>query len=163
MPELHLPWLELAVAIPAIGAIAVGLLNRRDVAHKLSITICILTLVCAVGELLDFSSLHTFEAHDHWDVLELVFHKDIFVIDELSAPWLLDGPMNRATFDTYIETQLAPTLQPGDVVIADNLSSHKSARAQAILKDHGSWLLFLPPYSPDLRGGPSFSTILQPC
>ena len=40
-------------------------------------------------------------------------------IDELSAPWVLDGPMNRAAFDIYIETQLACTLQPGDVVIAD--------------------------------------------
>ena len=72
-------------------------------------------------------------------------------IDELSAPWVLDGPMNRATFDAYIETQLAPTLQPGDVVIADNLSSHKSARAQSLLKAQGSWMLFLPPYSPDLN------------
>ena len=72
-------------------------------------------------------------------------------IDELSAPWVLDGPMNRAAFDIYIETQLAPTLQPGDVVIADNLSSHKSAYAQEVLKSQGNWLLFLPPYSPDLN------------
>lgn len=72
-------------------------------------------------------------------------------VDELTAPWVLDGPMNRAAFDTYIETQLAPTLQPGDVVIADNLSSHKSARAQECLKAQGSWMLFLPPYSPDLN------------
>ena len=59
--------------------------------------------------------------------------------------------MNRAAFNLYIETQLAPTLQPGDVVIADNLSSHKSAHAQTLLKSQGSWLLFLPPYSPDLN------------
>ena len=72
-------------------------------------------------------------------------------IDERSAPWVLDGPMNRAAFDAYIETQLAPTLQPGDVVIADNLSSHKSAKAQDLLKAQGSWLLFLPSYSPDLN------------
>ena len=72
-------------------------------------------------------------------------------VDELTAPWLLDGPMNRAAFDVYIETQLAPTLQPGDVVIADNLSSHKSAWAQALLKAQGNWMLFLPPYSPDLN------------
>ncbi|MEM9048832.1 MAG: transposase, partial [Pseudomonadota bacterium] len=50
-----------------------------------------------------------------------------------------------------IETQLAPTLQPGDVVIADNLSSHKSAYAQDVLKAQGSWPLFLPPYSRDLN------------
>ena len=72
-------------------------------------------------------------------------------INELSAPWVLDGPMNRAAFDIYIETQLAPTLLPGDVVIADNLSSHKSAKAQDILMAQGSWMLFLPPYSPDLN------------
>jgi transposase len=59
--------------------------------------------------------------------------------------------MYRAAFDTYIETQRAPTLQPGDVVIADNLSSHKSAHAQNLLKAQGSWMLFLPPYSPDLN------------
>ncbi len=72
-------------------------------------------------------------------------------IDELTAPWVLDGPMNRAAFETYIETQLAPVLQPGDIVIADNLSSHKSATAQGCLKAQGNWLLFLPPYSPDLN------------
>ena len=59
--------------------------------------------------------------------------------------------LNRAAFDIYIETQLAPVLQPGDVVIADNLSSHKSARAQACLNAQRNWMLFLPPYSPDLN------------
>lgn len=72
-------------------------------------------------------------------------------IGELTAPWVLDGPMNRTAFDTYIETQLAPTLQPGDVIIADNLSSHKSANAQDCLRAQGNWMLFLPPYSPDLN------------
>jgi transposase len=70
-------------------------------------------------------------------------------VDELAAHWVLDGPMNRAAFEAYIETQLAPCLQPGEVVIADNLSSHKSAVAQALLKAQRSWLLFLPLYSPD--------------
>jgi len=55
--------------------------------------------------------------------------------------------LNRAAFEAYIETQLAPTLQSGDVVIADNLSSHESAKAQEILKAQGCWLLFLPPYN----------------
>ena len=59
--------------------------------------------------------------------------------------------MNREIFDTYIETQLAPTLRPGDVVILDNLASHKSAKAEAILRQRGAWFLFLPPYSPDLN------------
>lgn len=59
--------------------------------------------------------------------------------------------MNRVTFDTYVETQLAPTLSKGDVTILDNLSSHKSARAAEVLRDAGAWFLFLPPYSPDLN------------
>ena len=71
--------------------------------------------------------------------------------DGLTAPWVIDQPMNRQIFDTYVETQLAPTLQPGDVVILDNLASHKSAKAEAILKQRGAWFLFLPPYSPDLN------------
>ncbi len=71
--------------------------------------------------------------------------------DELIAPWVLDGPMNTAAFEAYVETQLAPALQPGDVVILDNLSSHKSQRAKALLAERGAWFLFLPPYSPDLN------------
>ena len=59
--------------------------------------------------------------------------------------------MNRATFDTYVETQLVPTLSKGDVIILDNLSSHKSVRAAEVLHDVGAWFLFLPPYSPDLN------------
>lgn len=69
----------------------------------------------------------------------------------LTAPWVVDKPMSRAIFETYVETQLAPTLKPGDVVILDNLASHKSERAAAILKQRGAWFLFLPPYSPDLN------------
>lgn len=71
--------------------------------------------------------------------------------DGLTAPWVVDQPMNRQIFDSYVETQLAPTLQPGDVVILDNLASHKSPKADAILKQRGAWFLFLPPYSPDLN------------
>lgn len=71
--------------------------------------------------------------------------------DRLSAPWVLNGPMNRAAFDLYVETQLAPTLKPGDIVILDNLAAHKSERAKAALRKRGAWFLFLPPYSPDLN------------
>ena len=59
--------------------------------------------------------------------------------------------MNHAAFESYIETQVAPCLQHGEVVIADNLSSHKSAVAQAFLKAQTNWLLFLPPHSSDLN------------
>ncbi|SNT25142.1 Transposase [Azospirillum sp. RU38E] len=71
--------------------------------------------------------------------------------DGLTAPWLINQPMNRLLFETYVETQLAPTLRPGDVVILDNLSSHKSEKAKAIIEKAGAWVLFLPPYSPDLN------------
>jgi len=69
----------------------------------------------------------------------------------LVAPWVLDGPMTRVAFETYVETQLTAQLNPGDVVILDNLSSHKSAKASECLKAAGCWFLFLPAYSPDLN------------
>ena len=65
--------------------------------------------------------------------------------DGLIAPWVIDAPMNRAIFEVYVETQLAPALKPGDVVILDNLSSHKSERAETLIRARGAWLLFLPP------------------
>lgn len=71
--------------------------------------------------------------------------------DGLTAPWVINGPMNREMFDLYVETQLAPTLEPGDVVILDNLAAHKSEKAKALLRKKGAWFLFLPPYSPDLN------------
>jgi transposase len=71
--------------------------------------------------------------------------------DRIDAPWVIDGAINRVTFDSYVETQLAPTLRRGDVVILDNLSSHKSPRAAECLRGVGAWFLFLPPYSPDLN------------
>ena len=59
--------------------------------------------------------------------------------------------MNRDLFDSYVETQVAPTLQRGDVVILDNLATHRSPKAAAVLKEVGAWFLLLPPYSPDLN------------
>lgn len=69
----------------------------------------------------------------------------------LTAPFVVDRPMNRRIFETYVETQLAPTLSAGDVVILDNLAAHKSPRAEAAIRARGAWMLFLPPYSPDLN------------
>ncbi len=71
--------------------------------------------------------------------------------DGLTAPWVIDGAINRKGFETYVETQLVPTLKPGEVVILDNLSSHKSIKAEELLKSVGAWFLFLPQYSPDLN------------
>ena len=71
--------------------------------------------------------------------------------DALTAPFVIDAPMDRRIFETYVETQLAPTLKPGDIVICDNLPAHKSAAAEQAIRAKGAWLLFLPPYSPDLN------------
>lgn len=71
--------------------------------------------------------------------------------DALIAPWIIEGAMNGRAFATYVETQLAPVLEPGTVVILDNLSTHRNARAAAALRAQGCWFLFLPPYSPDLN------------
>ena len=71
----------------------------------------------------------------------------------LSAPWVIPGAMDRDSFNIYIETQLAPTLRPRDIVILDSLSVHKSAEAEAeaAVRARGAWMLFLPQYSPDLN------------
>ena len=86
--------------------------------------------------------------YGHW-------HTQTFIAalrqDRLDAPWVMEGAINRDLFNTYVETQLAPTLNPGDVVILDNLPSHKSQKAAETLREVGAWFLFLPPYSPDLN------------
>jgi transposase len=71
--------------------------------------------------------------------------------DAIIAPWIIEGAINQTAFDIYIETQLAPTLARGDVVILDNLNVHRSARAAEALAARGAWFLFLPKYSPDLN------------
>lgn len=72
--------------------------------------------------------------------------------DGLTAPWVIPAAMDRTAFDRYVETQLAPTLQPGDIVILDNLSVHNSAHAaKAAIRARGARLVFLPQYSPDLN------------
>jgi transposase len=70
---------------------------------------------------------------------------------ELCVPWVIDGQMTRRIFETSVETQLAPTLSPGDGVILDNLPAHKSEKAAQCLTQKGAWFLFLPPDSPDLN------------
>jgi transposase len=69
----------------------------------------------------------------------------------LTAPFVIDAPMDRRIFETYVETQLVPTLEKGDIVIMDNLPAHKSPIAEKAILDRGAQVLFLPPYSPDLN------------
>lgn len=67
------------------------------------------------------------------------------------APWVLDGPMDGAAFAIWAERVLGPTLEPGDIVVMDNLSVHKNAAARAAIKATGAEVWDLPPYSPDLN------------
>lgn len=69
----------------------------------------------------------------------------------LTAPLVLDGAMNGAAFRAYVEQFLAPTLAPGDIVIMDNLGSHKVTGVRQAIEARGARLLYLPPYSPDLN------------
>lgn len=69
----------------------------------------------------------------------------------LIAPFVLDGPMDRAIFTEYVRQVLLPELRPGDLVILDNLPGHKGEAAAALIQAAGAQLLFLPPYSPDLN------------
>ena len=64
---------------------------------------------------------------------------------------MFDGPVNGDIFRTYVEQVLVPTLRPGDVVVMDNLGSHKSQAVRQAIRAAGAHLLFLPPYSPDLN------------
>jgi len=71
--------------------------------------------------------------------------------DRITAPCVIDGPINGTSFRAYIEQFLVPTLSPGDVVVMDNLGSHKSQAVRRLIRAAGAKLFFLPRYSPDLN------------
>ena len=83
------------------------------------------------------------------------WHTTTFVaalrLDRLTAPMVLEGPIDGAWFLAYVEQVLCPTLAPGDIVILDNLGSHTGDKIQRAIEAHGARLLFLPKYSPDLN------------
>lgn len=101
MSELHLPWLELSVLFPLLGACWVRVLRRPETARLHAVVISGITLLFAVGAWRDFILLHTFESHDRWDLGRQLLQHDLFVIDELSAPLLPLGAL------VYFLTQLA--------------------------------------------------------
>jgi len=73
--------------------------------------------------------------------------------DRFTAPCVFDGPINGACFRAWVEQQLAPVLRPGDIVVMDNLGSHKSAAVRRIIKAAGARLWFLPPYGRGMGTG----------
>lgn len=86
--------------------------------------------------------------HGHWKTTTFVAG---LRQDRIVAPMVIDCPMNSTIFEIYSERFLAPALDPGDIVILDNLSSHKGQSARDCIEAAGAEMLFLPPYSPDLN------------
>jgi len=86
--------------------------------------------------------------HGHWSTATFIA---ALRHDRITAPLLLDGPMEGAVFLAYVQQILAPELRRGDMVICDNLSSHKVAGARQAIEDCGAELIYLPAYSPDLN------------
>lgn len=86
--------------------------------------------------------------HGHWRTLTFLA---ALRCDRIDAPCVIDGPINGETFLAYVEQFLVPTLAPGDIVIMDNLGSHKGNAVRAAIRAARAKLFFLPPYSPDLN------------
>jgi len=92
--------------------------------------------------------LKAYAPYGHWKTLTFIA---ALRHDRIDAPWVIDGPINGELFVLYIEKILAPTLSKGDVVVLDNLGSHKNDAARAAVRARQAHLFFLPPYSPDLN------------
>jgi len=86
--------------------------------------------------------------HGHWKTMTFLA---ALRHDRVTAPWLIDGPIDGQSFLQYVEEVLAPTLKPGDIVIFDNLGSHKGKAVRNAIRAAGAKLFFLPKYSPDLN------------
>jgi transposase len=86
--------------------------------------------------------------HGHWRTMTFLA---ALRVDCLDAPCVIDGPINGRRFLAYVDQILVPTLKPGDIVIMDNLGSHKGIAVRRAIRSAGAKLLFLPPYSPDLN------------
>ena len=86
--------------------------------------------------------------HGHWRTLTCLA---ALRCDRIDAPLVLDGPINGRSFTAWVGQFLLPTLSPGDIVVMDNLGSHKGKAVRDLIRSVGARLLFLPPYSPDLN------------
>jgi transposase len=86
--------------------------------------------------------------HGHWNTTTFLA---ALRYDRIEAPWLLEGPIDGESFAIYVEKVLLPTLRQGDIVIMDNLGSHKGKIIRRLIRSVGAKLLFLPKYSPDLN------------
>ena len=86
--------------------------------------------------------------HGHWKTTTFVAG---LRLEGITAPMVLDGPINRDAFQAYVDQVLVPDLRPGDIVVMDNLPAHKGSQVEALIEAAGASLRLLPPYSPDFN------------
>jgi transposase len=86
--------------------------------------------------------------HGHWKTTTFI---GALTLHGFIAPFVIDGPINRLAFETYVEKVLVPELRKGDVVVMDNLTGHKGPRVRQLIEAAGASLFYLPPYSPDFN------------
>jgi transposase len=98
---------------------------------------------CARGKRLRISV-----PHGHWKTTTFI---GAFTLRGFIAPFVIDRPVNRIIFETHVEKVLLPELRPGDIIVMDNLSSHKGPRVREMIESVGARLEYLPPYSPDFN------------
>ncbi len=134
MNELHLPWLELAILVPTLASIWVGRISEPIRARSAGLSVTAITLLVTLAGWIDFESLVTFEAHDHWDVLRAIIGRDELVIDKLNAPLL---PLTALLF--FLTMLATPRVKFGKYSFALGLLSLSSTLA--ILSCKEMWLL----------------------
>jgi transposase len=98
------------------------------------------------GRALRGQRVHAYAPHGHWNTTTMI---GSIRLDGTTTCMAIDGATTREVFREYVRHVLCPTLRPGDIVIADNLSAHKDPQSEALIAERGARLEFLPPYSPD--------------
>ncbi len=134
MNELHLPWLELGILVPAMASLWVGRIRDVTRARSASLAVAATTFLLAFAGWIDFETLFSFEAHDHWDVVKSIIGRDEFVIDKLNAPLL---PLTALLF--FLTMLATPRVKFGKYSFALGLLSLSSTLAVLSCKE--TWLL----------------------
>lgn len=134
MNELHLPWLELGILVPAMASLWVGRILDVTRARAASLAVAGTTFLLALAGWIDFETLFSFEAHDHWDVVKSIIGRDEFVIDKLNAPLL---PLTALLF--FLTMLATPRVKFGKYSFALGLLSLSSTLAVLSCKE--TWLL----------------------
>ncbi len=158
MNELHLPWLELCILVPGLASLWVGRLQEPTQARSASLAIAAITLLLALAGWIDFETLFSFEAHDHWDAVQSLIGREEFVIDKLNAPLM---PLTALLF--FLTILATPRVKFGKFSFAMSLFSLSSTLAVLSCKE--TWLLIVllvintVPMFMDLRSRNSITTV----